>query len=412
MTKQRVVLCDDDGLRVQTWKSSIERVPALTDIVEVQALEPKEFADVYAALEARQLAARRGQQVDFTDRASVLDQADIVIVDFDLTPREQKELGDDSLRQLVGSFGDVFAYLTRCYTSAGFTVLVNQTFFQSTFDLTMSEFSHSYADLNITDSDLGRETLWFGRSSPDEFRPWHWPRLIDAAALLRSIENRLELESNVFESLGLDGSNGVGLFDAKQLEPLGIVGETAAIEALTFKELASERCQFGRRSRSEVLSDAQEKRLAAAAMSHWLERIVLPAQNVFVDAPHLAERRPHLVREGGWDALTDLSIPNFDSFLEVDQLEDAKTPADDWMSRPTWLWAACPPPSFEPTVEENRVFCEDVSAFVSPDEAIEFRSSVAGPWTQRYVSKSLVDAERSPLAEEPQVDYRPETRFY
>lgn len=406
-----MLLCDDDGVRVQTWKSRIEGVPNLRDQVDVRALTPTEFAEVYAALEERQVAARRGVETSSNDRASILDDTDILIVDFDLTPRQQQELGDDSLRQLVGSFGDVFAYLARCYTSVGFTVLVNQTFYQSTFDLTMSEFTFSFADLNVSDSDLARGSLWFGCSENTEFRPWHWPRLLSSAALLRRIESRLDLEANIFEAIGMTLDE-LQLLDAKQLEPLGAPDTSAGRQGLRFKDLAGENCHFGRRSRSEVLFEPQERRLAAAALSHWLERVILPAQNIYVDAPHLAERRPDLVQEGGWEALTDLNQSDLSATLRLDELKTAETSVSEWTSRPVWSWLACPPESSDFVGDSERVFCEDTSSFVSFQDAIEFRASVPGPWTQRFVSRALAEDDSPGGAEGLRIDYRPETRFY
>jgi hypothetical protein len=55
--------------------------------------------------------------------------------------------------------------------------------------------------------------------------------------------------------------------------------------------------------------DAAVARIAAARLSKWLEDIVLPAQEILVDAPHLVSRLPELLtgdpgRLATWDRTT------------------------------------------------------------------------------------------------------------
>lgn len=408
MNKLSVVLCDDDGQRVQRWQDVLDNVPDLSEHIDVTALSPSDFAIVYEALEQRQLAARREAADASTDAAAILDNADIVIVDFDLTPRQPEEIADTSLTQLVGSFGDVFAYLTRCYSTAGFTVLVNQTFFQPTFDLTMVEFNYSFADLNISDSDLGRRSLWFGQSSGAEFRPWHWPRLLSAPEHMRRLSGGLALDVRVVDQFGWDDEI-LSLLELSQTEPLGLAPDRE-ISDLRFGDFSNEKSRFGRRSASERLSSAQEQRLAAAAVSHWLERVLLPAQNVYVDAPHLAERRPDLVKTEDWAALSDLTVTDLTPYLDVVPPDDEAAKFLHWVSRPVWLTLDIPEPSMEQDAPASHVFCEDISGFRTAADAVEYRSSVAGPWTQRFVSKDL--AEPTIKTHDLDIDFRPETRFY
>ena len=48
------------------------------------------------------------------------------------------------------------------------------------------------------------------------------------------------------------------------------------------------------------------ERVAAARLGKWLERLVLPGQNVLVDAPHLVSRFPSLVAADDLDETTRL----------------------------------------------------------------------------------------------------------
>lgn len=409
MTAQRVVLCDDDGNRVERWKKAVEEASGVAEHLTVTALRPDEFASAYTVLADRQKRARRG---DFgRDASTPLDDADIVVIDFDLTPAQEDRLEDEEVQPLVGSFGDAFAHLVRCHTDAGFTVVANQPpFYGPTFDLTMIQFSFGLADLNVTDSDLANAGLWLGPGQEWGYRPWHWPRLIDAGDRLRQIAAKItDVEAPLLSTLGLDEPDVIAQFEDEQLEPLGISkSEIEALRAFKFVDLVDERCHFGRRTRHERISPANQTMLIAAALSHWLEKLVLPAQNVLVDAPHLAERRPHLVRDGRWEDLTDLNGQAAVVALDGDKLQAATTSAG-WTSRPVWLWPLCPPADYAYETEGEMVFCEDTSSFTPVDEAIEYTSSVAGPWTQRWVSKKLVEPDDR---DQPAVEFRPETRFY
>jgi hypothetical protein len=403
VVSRNIVLFDDDAERIKTWRDKLAAVPDLEGS-NVQALDPDTFAKVFEALKTRQSDAR-ATGVDTADDARVLDEADIVIVDFDLTPKTGRaDLQGPTLRTLRGSFGDTFAYLTRCYTTAGYTVLVNQTFYQSTFDLTMREFEYSYADLNITDSDLGRQTLWSGRSQPDEFRPWHWPRLLDAGTFVRSLADKIDLDAKVFATLGLDAPDVYELFDPQQLE---VLGKTAPTDA-TFASITGPDSRFGQLSENERPTDEQRRKMAAVALTHWLERIVIPGQNILVDGPHLAQRRPHLVRDprtvAEFNVLADLSTAaTTDPVLDQDALAEARTPAADWTFRPVWLWPRSPR---GPLPADELVFCEDVSYFVPIDDATEFNSGLPGPFTRRFVAD--IDGAASTFPPE----YRPQNRFY
>lgn len=404
--KKKILLFDDDRKRVRTWKAKLESVPRLTDEFDIDSVTPERFAAVFEALKDRQGGTRTdGAEPEHAKDAAILDQADIVVVDFDLTPARGRvgDIDEGALRTLRGSFGDTFAYLTRCYTDANYVVLVNQTFYQTTFDLTMREFEYSAADLNITDSDLSNEGLWYGASASDAYRPWHWPRLVDAGTFIDDLASRIDLDLPLLETLGLDAPDVYALFDPQQLEVLGKDDPRAA----TFRSITGADAKFGRRSENEELGEDGLKRVSAAAVHHWLERIVIPGQNILVDAPHLAQRRPHLVvgeatRER-LDALGDLTRQDaVADILDTSALTQAETPARHFTMRPVWLWPSIPR---GPIADAELVFCEDVSRFVPIDEAQEFRSELPGPFRIRFAAE--VDGEGG-----FPIDYRPDSRFF
>lgn len=404
LDKGSIVVCDDNGTRAEGWASSIRAIPEVNAKYTVTALTPELFGAGFEALRQRQLGARFGERRPdrATDEAAVFDTADIVIVDFDLTPTDRSEVTtpeqDDApatkmadeprwVQELSGSFGNVFVYLLRCYTSASFTVLVNQDFPKSTFDLTMRRFDFSYADLNVADPDLKRPALWTGqpdREEPPTFRPWHWPRLIDAPERLRQIIAGIDLDANVFDTLGLSDPAVMSQIHADQLEGLGL--RDFEKPSLDFRTFAT-KTRFGMLVSDTLFDDSDLPKLAATAVSHWLERLVLPAQNVLVDAPHLVQRQPALTEldPAEWDALADLANPEaVVAAISGHGIEDAVTPATGWTSRPVWCWPKAPRNATNLTAEFP-VFCEDISRFRAIDDAVEFVSSVAGPLRQRFV---------------------------
>ncbi|WP_221654208.1 hypothetical protein [Actinotalea ferrariae] len=402
-----IVVCDDDSRRVETWAGHIRAIPAVRKRYETRPLRPEQFAAAYRELKKRQRQARAGELSDFGGEAEAIDKASIVVMDFDLTPTNGSgDLDDTTLDTLSGSFGDNLAFLTRCYATARFIVLVNQDFSKTTFDLTHQNFALSSADLNIAHDDLRRAELWTGQSDGIAYRPWHWPRLLDAPDRLARLANEVDLEAPVLETLGLDDDETYAQFAKEQLELFG-----EAPRELTFRAAAERLTRaMNRLSFDETIPDSLLPMVAVASVAHWLERVVLPGQNVLIDAPHLAHRRPGLLvdpRPSSWGQLSDLSQPEaaaaaFDSDL-VSPAWCA--PVQRWLSRPVWLWHLCPR-SRGPVPREPHVFCEDVSAFHPIHAATEYVSSVPGPFKQRFV---LRDGVRSGGFD---VDYWPEIRLF
>lgn len=129
MTNPTILVCDDSDTRVLHWVDCLRGIPAVEEAFDVKPLLPAQFAAAYAALKKRRQGHRPGDAGDPPDAgpddASPLDQAAMVIVDFDLTPErpapEDRTAQQDGIdRELNGEFGDMFAYLARCYSTAGY----------------------------------------------------------------------------------------------------------------------------------------------------------------------------------------------------------------------------------------------------------------------------------------------------
>ena len=163
------------------------------------------------------------------------------------------------------------------------------------------------------------------------------------------------------------------------------------------------RTRFGILESDSVPDDGHLKKLAATAVTHWVERFLIPAQNVFVDAPHLAQRQPGLVKvePSEWDVLADLSAPDtVRAALDTETLVEAATTSEEWISRPVWDWSKVARTSARFT-EEFPVFCEDISRFRPIDDAVEFNSSVPGPLRQRFVAELESTGTELPIAYDP-----------
>lgn len=402
-----IIVCDDDGNRVKRWARSIRSVPDVASEYTVVPWEPSKFAAAFRGLKQRQLAQRRPSVEIETDESEVLgelDSAAYVVIDFDLTPTSDAPLDEHTLDTLSGSFGDQVAFLARCYSAATYTILVNEGFFQSTFDLTHQAFVKSNADLNVAHDDLGRAVLWTGSSDGLEFRPWHWPRLLNAAERFEKLANELDLDEPVLAALGLDDDSTLEQFAREQLDLFG-----PEPKDVTFRDAAAFPGSFKRLREKRPIPEEHLPKVAVTAVAHWLERTVLPAQNVLVDAPHLAQRRPGLAvtpNPEAWASMTDLSDPSAArAALDEDQLSAAIVPRlDQWLSRPAWLWHRCPRTRVRAEGEPH-VFCEDVSAFHPIDKAHEYKSSVPGSFNQRFV---LSDAMTDGFA----VEYWPNGRLF
>jgi hypothetical protein len=336
----------------------------------------------------------------------LVDSADLLIVDYDLTPvadRTPDPIEDQTaLEELVGKTGEEFAYLARCFSTAAGIVVVNQRVQRRVFDLTLQQFTDSFANVNVTSRYLANSALWTG--SGGEFRPWSWPRLIDVPAHVRRNWELIDgLDQCVLEALGLDDDEHLYAFTQPQLDLLGDDPRAA-----TFEFLACE-SEFGlnAKDRQGAVGDDAKRRIAAAAVTRWLEGQVLPGQNVLIDAPHLAQRYPALLKGetsdlAAWNRTADLSAP--DPGLDLDTLADARVPASAWVSRRVWSL---------PHVVRHRsallktsnggsqvfVFCEDTSRFADIDRATEIEIAVPTPYFQRFVE--IVDG----------VDYTPRRRI-
>lgn len=376
MDMKRVLICDDEESQRESWAAALRLVPGFPPDFDVRVVPSEQLKEAIHILRNRKMAA--GEQGEVDTVRTIFDSCHILIIDYDLFE--------------IDETGEEVAYLVRCFSDCGVIVGVNQFVREGfTFDLTLRGHPESFADVNLLASQLCIPGLW---STPWEgFRPWYWPLLPNA---LSAFEQRVdEIEGNL---------------DRKILDFLEIpdrVSEILPIDALefisskeaTFKEFV-EKSGHGLRGRRErAASDKAIARIAAARLSKWLERLVLPGQNILVDAPHLIERYPSLFLATGpehiinWQSTHKLLKPD-QGVIDVATIDAFRFEKTAWLSRSAWYWPLVS--ECEKIAEvvnpwsprQEFAFCEDTCKFALPDDGpAQFVAKVDSPFVRRFVSQ-------------------------
>ena len=336
-----------------------------------------------------------------SDETTEFDDTSIFIVDYDL-------LKSQSTKFLTG---EIIAYIVRCFSECKLIIGLNQ-YGDNPFDLTLRGHPESFADLNLGEDQLSNPDLWRGNWGDfrQRCRPWYWPNLSDA---LHNFDRKV---AEVKENLGKPICEVLGFApELFRLLPRAVV---QFIGKVGTKEPAETKfCEFvlqsgnGLRPKDGTISDKDVlARVGATRISKWLERFVLPEQDILVDAPHLVSRYPSLIVNDGkaieaWNRTAQL-VDCDELGLNTDLIEPYRFKKDYWVSRPVWFWdklRECESIQEikEPwlTVKPNWVFCEDASRFYNRKDCGEFFADTDSPFTRRFV-KAFKG-----------VDYRPRVRF-
>lgn len=411
MNKQKILIYDDEHGRIDDFKRKLGEgldKARQSENFDIISLENDAFQDSIRVLEQRRIAFRdEGESTK--DGAEEIDNASIFIIDYDL-------LGSQVEESQVGSLtGEIIAYLVRCFSKCKLIIGLNQ-YGGNPFDLTLRGDLDSFADLNLGEHQLNNPDLWRGDwgDSRQGFRPWYWPNLRD---LLRNFDDRIkDVQENLDKPVSEFFNFGSELF---QLLPRGIVQFVEKQEQkehfqTTFREFVTESGNGLRFKDTKALdkgiNDHILARVGAARISKWLEYLLLPEQDILVDAPHLISRYPSLIagcekKIETWNKAAQL-IGHDKLELRTDLIDPYRFQKAHWVSRPVWFWdklRECERISeiIEPwlTVKPDWVFCEDASYFYNRENCREFLADTVSPFTQRFVKYF------------DEVDYRPRVRF-
>lgn len=395
----RILILDDDTDRANGWREDIVEINSdfSVDVPDVSGV-----VDVIADLHNSRLFSRKpNHEYKSCERFAGYD---LVIIDYDL-------LGLDGDARSAWSTGAEVAYAARLMSDAGPIVVVNQ-YGTNSFDLTMRRTISSYADFDLGDKQVTSAGLWKSRGF-EGFRPWHWPNLLNEAVRFNRMQAFVleNLENPVMDVLGfsLDDPGSHRFIGHDVAGYLGI----KAGESLTFKELIVERraAQLFNILEKDVeviekMPREQQARLASVVVWHWLEKVVLPSQEVLCDIPHLASRFPWVVRGASdgaaWQRLCDLE----GSVGVVDELEAYRFEHDFLFSRPVYWGEGVKsqfgvPVGFDISSVPDLVFCEDCSGFLPMEEAKSFPADLLCFDKERWV-KGIWDCDGHQVNYEPQ----------
>ncbi len=393
---RKILIYDDEpGFRGRV-REFLESLTVVRDTFEIETPENQELIDSMKILQDRRHAFRKDGTWEDGERISV-DDASILVVDYDL------------FEAIAFSNGDVVAYLARCFSSCG--LIVGYRYGDNAFDLTLRGELQPFTDLYVGGEQLGNPGLWrVTKATEASFRPWHWPILPE---YLRDFDKKVE---DVKESLTADMPicQVVGLtsemFDMLPRSIGEFLG--AKPSETTFRQFVTE--SGNGLERKDVpnavgVSEDVLARVGAARISKWLERLVLPEQDILVDAPHLVSRYPSLMAGDAMDIetwnRTARLVSHEDLGLRTDLIEPFRLKKDHWLSRPVWFWDELRECQDVLEVREpwkmerpGWVFCEDASRFYEEGYR-EFVADVESPFARRFVKDFKG------------VDCRPKVRF-
>lgn len=393
---KNVLLYDDEIDLAKSYVDDIKKLKTVRKFFKVKHMESDEFKREMGVLRERQRKLRHPtrRRLDDVSFDLDLDNASIFIIDFDLVEQS------DSNSFLTGEH---VAYLARCFSKCG--LILGYRAGGNTFDLTLKGNLESYADLDIRSKDLGNPGLWGEKR--EKFRPWNWPHLLD---FLGSFEKRVDdvirnnnLKKPICHLLGIP-EEVVRTFPKSVSEFIG--GDPAKT---TFREFV-ENSGNGLQEKDKKAADEMVGRIGAARISKWLEQLVLPGQDILVDAPHLVYRYPSLLKGNPLNVNTWNKTAKFASFknlgLDYSKIEKFRFKKYYWLSRPAWFWKGVS--EYQKIVEVSEpwkkkttvfAFCEDISSFYKRENCKEFDAELESPYVRRFVRYF------------PRVKYRPIERL-
>ena len=330
---------------------------------------------------------------------------DVAIVDNDLTVLEM-EGARLTAETIIG-------YL-RAFTEIPYIVSLNKNLHVD-FDLRYLFGDYqSLADLALNTNHLRNDRLW-GTEAQEEFAPWYWPRLAQAANRRREQIGFLETryDEPVWTALGfpVEAEEYLSLRARSVLSSTERDAREASFEVFfdasrvlppseirKLRELSSkEEADFAR---------AAVRRIAAYEVDRWIRRDVLGTQDVLIDLAHLVAQMPFLLGQNAgdldcWNEVIEREEAPFglDGRLFEEHLASAGFGHSMWVPGPCFWWPRLK--SDDALTERffdadgnwpDAVFCEDVSRFLrvkagnDVDSPREFEAEIEGSWARRYIA--------------------------
>lgn len=405
--KKNIFVYDDETQIGRRWKRQLEGLPSVHVSFAVDILDA-EFTQAVADLEQRRRGARRkGGKAAVGD--NIFDRAAVLIIDFDLFRNE-------SSGYLTG---EEVAYLARCYSRCGIIIGINQFGGDNPFDLTLKGHAESFADLNLGSRQIANGGLWDEPWSG--FRPWSWPLIPDAVRALearaKDLSENKSLDRPILKYLGFPEE----VITTLPRSSREFLGSGDRPQDTTFRDFVL-KSDNGLRPKDAAINDESISRIAAARISKWLERLILPGQDILVDAPHLVSRYPSLLKGDVAEFKSWNRTASFAGVTKIgihyERIKEHRFARQNWLSRPAWFWNRVSNLEKISEVSDpwsirkgNYVFCEDLSRFVSQKAAREFVAELPSPFVRRFVVDSKTRDGKKIAGDAEQVDYIPAVRF-
>lgn len=390
-----LVICDDDDKRLNRFQEGFEEMDFVLKNFDVETLGTEEIKETIGELEDRRTKLRSGEDWEAN---SLIDKTSIFFIDHELRRVSAADL----------------AYLARCFSGCGLIIGFNVygRYADVNFNLnlgreTLDIDSNLNYDVIVDDKQFWNEGLWKGEGEK-EFRPWYWPKIIEYQ---HDLEKKID---DIARNVGEPILEHIGFpWEIAKVIPSGVsefLGETPLKS--TFREfvLKSENALKPKdRKKIKELSEKQIARISAARISNWLERLVLPAQNILIDAPHLVYRYPSLLKgeiseREDWNKTSKLTKNAKELGINLEKTNAHKFNRPLWLSRLTWFWKDVSNDRDILEVDKpyereeiDYVFCEDTSKFHSIKESYhKFDVAFETPNRRRYV-KRLEDVHYFPI---------------
>ena len=376
----RVLVYDDSPHIAEGW---VNKIQGACSEATVRSAKHADFQDLMGEIAHRRAAWRDSSDEKTPIERTNVDNAHIVVVDYDLL--HYSEAADIT--------GSRLAYLLRCFTTCGLIVILNE-YGTNTFDLNLRSPSQGFADLHLGAQQISNPGLW--TRSFEGYRPWHWPVLPDARENFERCVQDVQKHPDqpILDFFGLDR-----FIDWLPKRAHDFVLGSEDIESICFRTFAND-TRGGIDSKDKLLSDFSA-RVTAARLITLLNGLILPEQNLLVDAPHLASRFPSLIRDEGqdldirqWNRLCDPSGEKIDDLFEA-HLTERRFKQQHWLWKPAWYWPQIVKDERIAEVKNpwtvkdlDWVFCENISQFIPAEFSDSFIADVTPPFNRRYVLRS------------------------
>ncbi|MCY3838053.1 MAG: hypothetical protein OXH09_05290 [Gammaproteobacteria bacterium] len=394
----RILVCDDKPSQCDRTMQAIGERGEVTPLAGVGMKEA--LKGLFEGIS--QLLNGNGKSDQWECPAEFRDY-DVAIVDNDLTVLE--------LEGARLTAETIIGYL-RAFTEIPYIVSLNKNLHVD-FDLRYLFGDYqSLADLALNTKHLRNGRLWEAEAT-EEFSPWYWPRLAEAADRRREQVRFLEsrFEEPVWKAMGfpVEAEEYLSLRAKSPLSSTGLDAREASFavffegsrtlppsEIEKLKDLALKKADFARKA---------VRRITAYEVDRWLRRDVLGTQDVLIDLAHLVAQMPFLLGGkagdlGCWNEVIacrerpfGLDGPLFEAHLEPARFEHWM-----WVPGPCFWWPALKANEvlterfFEAEGDwPDAVFCEDASRFVSvtvdadAESLKEFQAEIEGSWARRYI---------------------------